>query len=71
MTNNDQRVTIRDVYEQVGSLRTEMNNRMEDMEKRVVTKDRFLPVERLAYGLASTVLLSVVGAVLALVLKGQ
>lgn len=71
MTNNDQKVTIRDVYEQVGSLRTEMNNRMEDMEKRVVTKDRFLPVERLAYGLASTVLLSVVGAVLALVLKGQ
>lgn len=71
MTNNDQRVTIRDVYEQVGSLRTEMNNRMEDMEKRVVTKDRFIPVERLAYGLASSVLFSVAGAVLALILKGQ
>ena len=37
--------------------------------KSCVTIDRFLPVEKIAYGLVTVILLSVIGAVMALVLR--
>jgi hypothetical protein len=35
-----------------------------DMQRLFVTLDRFTPVERIAYGLVSTVLLAALGAIL-------
>ena len=37
--------------------------------KQCVSLDRFLPVEKIAYGLVTAILIGVVGALLALVLK--
>ena len=39
------------------------------LEKDYVTEDEFTPVKNIAYGLVSTILLAVIGALVALVLK--
>ena len=39
------------------------------LESDYVTQDQFTPVKNIAYGLVSTILLAVVGAIVALVIK--
>lgn len=55
-------VTIKDVYELVSSLRGEI-------KETYVTKDEFLPVKAIAFGIVSFVLISVIGALVASVVK--
>ena len=47
----------------------ERTKRMEEDMRNFVTHEEFRPIKLIAYGLVSTILLSVFGAILALVLK--
>lgn len=60
----DSKVTLKDIYDAVNSLR-------EDMAKTYVTKDAFLPVQWIAYGLMGIVGTTVLGAILMLTMKGH
>ena len=55
MPNN--KVTIRDVYEQVGNLRDEIKNNY-------VSKSEFLPVKTIAYGIIGMAATAVLAALL-------
>lgn len=55
------KVSIKDVYDAVNSLR-------EDISQNYVTKDAFEPVRNVVYGLVGLILISVVGALIALVI---
>ena len=46
-----------------------LEERMKHMERHMVTKDSFFPVKLISYGLAGGALLTVLGGVLATVLK--
>lgn len=63
MESNDvstDKVTLRDIYEAVNGLR-------EDIADKYVTKDAFEPVRNIVYGLVAVVLITVAGAIVALV----
>ena len=60
MTNT--KVTIRDVYEQVDKLR-------HDIEDNYVTKAEFNPVRACVYGFIALLLTTVVGAIIAQVVR--
>mgnify|MGYP000996066070 CR=1 FL=1 len=62
MTNNTP--TIKDIYEAVENLRQEIRSCY-------VTKDEFTPIKLIAYGLVSTILLGVLGAMMALVVRAS
>jgi len=56
--------TIRDIYEAVQDLR-------EEIRCTYVTKDEFQPVKLIAFGLVSLILMTVVGAIVAGVIRVQ
>lgn len=56
--------TLKDVYDLIGQLRKEI-------KECYVTKDEFTPVKLIAYGLVSTILLGVLGAMMALVVRAS
>lgn len=60
-------------YELINEFRKEMNDRFDNIEKRMctdyVTKDRYTPVERLVYGMVGFILIAVIGSIIALVLN--
>lgn len=64
----EDKVTIRDVYEQVSGLRKELQDSVDDLRQEVkgsyVTNDRFYPVRMIAFSLAGSTLLFVLGFVL-------
>lgn len=47
----------------------EIKDELKDIDKKYVTKDQFLPVRNLVYGLASLLLTSIVGAIIALIIE--
>jgi len=57
-------VTLKTIYDAIQDLR-------EEVKATYVTKDEFTPVKMISYGIVSTVLLSVAGAILTLVVKAN
>jgi len=47
----------------------EIKNSMKDMTNKFVTKDEFIPIKQVVYGLIGIILVTFVGAVLTIVLK--
>lgn len=47
----------------------ELISRFDSLDARYVTKERFTPVEKVVYGLVGAVLMSVLGGLLALVIR--
>lgn len=77
-TNNIVRVSVLEermsnMCKQNNSDHTEILKRIDEinekLDKTFVTNERFKPVEKVAYGLISAVLLAVIGAVISLVIK--
>lgn len=62
MTNN--RVTIKDVYEQIESFR-------EEVRDTYVSKSEFWPVRTLVYGFTGVLLLAVIGAIVNMVVQAK
>ena len=60
MTN----ITLKTIYDAVQDMRDEV-------KATYVTKDEFTPVKMISYGIVSTILLSVAGAILTLVVKAN
>ena len=61
------------VAEQIKGIREDvarLERAVDDAPGRFVSLDRYGPVERLVYGITAAVLMTVVGAVLALVIRG-
>lgn len=46
-----------------------IKGQLADMQKRYITKEEFEPVKKIVYGLVSLILVSVIGAIVALILK--
>ena len=59
-----QQVTLKDVYEAISEIR-------EELSSKYVTKDAFIPVRNIVYGLVTAILLSFIGAVITLVIRTQ
>jgi len=57
-------VTLKTIYDAIQDMRDEV-------KATYVTKDEFTPVKMISYGIVSTVLLSVAGAILTLVVKAN
>lgn len=57
-----EKVTLRDIYDAVNSLREEMNSKF-------VTKEEFGPVRSLVYGVTALMLTSVIIALITLVIR--
>ena len=57
-------VTLKTIYDAIQDLRDEVH-------QTYVTKDEFTPVKMITYGIVSTILLSVAGAILTLVVKAN
>jgi len=47
----------------------DINDIKSKLEKNYVTRDEFAPIKQIVYGMVSVILLAVVGAIVALVLK--
>lgn len=57
------------ILSEMKSVKQDVRDIKDKLEKDYVTQDQFTPVKNIAYGLVSTILLAVVGAIVALVLK--
>ena len=57
------------ILNKVDYIQSEVRGIKTQLEAEYVTKDRFQPVERIVYGMAGTILLAVLGAVVALVIN--
>jgi hypothetical protein len=66
--DDDEHTTLGRIDERVKSLHATLSRIEDDMEK-FVELVRFLPVERLVYGLVAIILAAVVAAMIALVLR--
>lgn len=57
------------ILNKVDYIQSEVRGIKTQLEGEYVTKDKFAPVERIVYGMVSVVLLAVIGALVALVVK--
>ena len=57
------------ILNKVDYIQSEVRGIKAQLEGEYVTKDRFQPVERIVYGMVGTILLAVLGAVIALVIN--
>jgi ABC-type phosphate transport system permease subunit len=55
-------VTLRDIYQAIEDFRKEVR-------EQYVTKDEFMPVKNIAFGLVSLITFTVIGAILTMVIK--
>jgi len=74
-TNNLDSVQKLDVQialltEKIQNLTKVLDQNISDMKANYVTKEQFSPVQKVVYGLVSTILITVIAGVLALVIKG-
>jgi len=71
MTNAD-RITTKEVYRLVEDMRRELRTDISKLDDRIsknyVTQEEFEPVKKLVYGVVGLILMSVVGALLALII---
>ncbi len=64
-----QDVEIARISESVKYLVKGVDEIKDKLEKEYITQDQFEPVKKIVYGLVGTILLGVIGAIMALVLK--
>ena len=57
------------ILSEMKTVKEDVKDIKEKLDKDYVTQDQFTPVKNIAYGLVSTILLAVIGALVALVLK--
>lgn len=57
------------ILSEMTSVKNDVREIKDRLEKDYVSQDQFTPVKNIAYGLVSTILLAVIGALVALVLK--
>lgn len=57
------------ILSEMTTVKADVKDIKEKLEKDYVSQDQFTPVKNIAYGLVSTILLAVIGALTALVLK--
>lgn len=57
------------ILSEMKTVKEDVKDIKDKLEKDYITQDQFTPVKNIAYGLVSTILLAVVGALVALVLK--
>lgn len=57
------------ILSEMKTVKDDVREIKDKLEKDYVTEDEFTPVKNIAYGLVSTILLAVIGALVALVLK--
>lgn len=57
------------ILSEMKTVKDDVKDIKEKLEKDYVSQDQFTPVKNIAYGLVSTILLAVIGALVALVLK--
>ena len=57
------------ILSEMRTVKEDVKDVKEKLDKDYVTQDQFTPVKNIAYGLVSTILLAVVGAIVALVIK--
>ena len=57
------------ILSEMKTVKEDVKDIKEKLDKDYVTQDQFTPVKNIAYGLVSTILLAVVGAIVALVIK--
>ena len=65
----DMSVNIAVILNKLDTMEKEVSKINSKLESDFVTQDQFEPVKKIVYGLVSVVLLGVVGAVIALVIK--
>lgn len=63
-------VQIALLTEKIQNLTKVLDQNISDMKANYVTKEQFSPVQKVVYGLVSTILITVIAGVLALVIKG-
>lgn len=66
---NNEEKQLSNIAKDIFYIRRDLDKISIVIEKDYVTKDQFEPVKRIVYGLVSIILVAVVGAVVALVLK--
>lgn len=66
---NSIETTVAVILTKVNYIEAEVKDIRAKLEKEYVTQDQFEPIRKVVYGLVSITLLSVVGAVIALVLR--
>lgn len=66
---NSIETTVAVILTKVNYIEVEVKDIRAKLEKEYVTQDQFEPIRKVVYGLVSITLLSVVGAVIALVLR--
>jgi len=68
-TNNQISVDIAVMAEKIDNIDFTVKDIQHKLNAEYVTKDQFLPVQRVVYGIVTTVLVGVFGALLALVIQ--
>lgn len=66
---SDMNTKLAVILTKVGYIETEVNSVNKKLESEYVTKDQFEPVRNVVYGLVSLILVAVVGALVALVIR--
>lgn len=69
MKKNGDKVSIREVYEIVSRLETKIDERLDGLDDKFVTRPEFWPIRTIVYAGAGLVLTGVLGALLALIIK--
>jgi hypothetical protein len=68
-TASDLAITAAGVAVDISYIKADISNINSKLDDHYVTKDQFAPIQRLVYGLVGLILIAVVGAILALVLR--
>ncbi len=68
-SNKQDGIDLEGLKKDVGYLVKQIDKIDERLEKDYVTQDQFEPIKKIVYGLVGTILMAVVGAIVALVIK--
>jgi hypothetical protein len=68
--HNSDSVNIAVLQTDMSYIRQTLDEMRSDLNGKYVTKEQFDPVQKIVFGIVSLLLISVVGAILSLVLKG-
>lgn len=71
MTKDTLQTQVAVIAERTTTIAKDVSEIKSTLEKDYVTQDQFLPVQRVVYGLVGLIMVSVVGAILALVVVNK
>lgn len=66
--NNQYKTDLAVIAEKVSTIKDDVKEIKDKLEKDYITKEEFDPVKKIVYGLVSLILIAVVGALVALVI---